>query len=33
MTQLFFMAPTVVVGGWSYVLRRKAQTGNGGDQQ
>jgi uncharacterized oligopeptide transporter (OPT) family protein len=33
MTQLFFMAPAVVVGGWSYVLRRKAQTGNGGDQQ
>jgi uncharacterized oligopeptide transporter (OPT) family protein len=25
MTQLFFMAPAVVVGGWAYVLRRRAQ--------
>lgn len=25
MTQLFFMAPAVVVGGWTYVLRRRAK--------
>ena len=33
MTQLFFMAPGVVVGGWTYVLRRRAQTGKAGDEQ
>lgn len=25
MVQLFFMAPAVVVGGWSYVLQRRAK--------
>ena len=29
--QLFFMAPAVVIGGWSYVLQRRAQAG--GDSQ
>ena len=33
MTQLFFMAPAVVVGGWTYVLVRKAQSGKAGDDQ
>jgi hypothetical protein len=31
MVQLFFMAPAVVVGGWTYVLRRRAKTD--GDSQ
>lgn len=31
MTQLLFMAPAVVVGGWSYVLQRRAKMG--GDSQ
>jgi len=25
--QLFFMAPAVVIGGWSYVLQRRAKAG------
>ncbi len=29
MTALFFMAPAAVVGGWSYVLRRKATPDEG----
>jgi uncharacterized oligopeptide transporter (OPT) family protein len=29
--QLFFMAPAVVIGGWSYVLQRRAKAG--GDSQ
>jgi hypothetical protein len=28
MTQLFFMAPAVVVGGWTYVLQRRAKMGD-----
>jgi fructose-specific phosphotransferase system IIC component len=31
MVQLFFMAPAVVVGGWTYVLLRRAKTD--GDSQ
>lgn len=31
MVQLFFMAPGVVAGGWSYVLQRRAKMG--GDSQ
>jgi uncharacterized oligopeptide transporter (OPT) family protein len=31
MMELFFMAPAVVVGGWSYVLQRRAKMG--GDSQ
>jgi fructose-specific phosphotransferase system IIC component len=32
MAALFFMAPAVVVGGWSYVLRRKAAPDEGSEE-
>lgn len=32
MVQLFFMAPAVVVGGWTYVLRRRAKESGQGDE-
>ncbi len=31
--QVFFMAPAVVVGGWSYVLRRRAMAAGQGDEE
>ncbi len=33
MVELFFMAPAVVVGGWSYVLRRRAMAAGQGDEE
>ncbi len=32
MVELFFMAPAVVVGGWTYVLRRRAAASGQGDE-
>ena len=32
MVELFFMAPAVVVGGWTYVLRRRAAASGPGDE-